>query len=335
MPKKMFLVAVMSLSMLFMGAFLMPSSAEEHITAYISPGCLAKELESVFEADYGDVLTVVSGPWCRRMRAEMEAGDIKADVIYGAEPLLYMMLKDEGWLVPYNSPERAALKSKYKTKEIYFTLANERYTVIAYNKKMVKPSEIPTRWDDLTDPKWKGRVAISDATLCATAFAITCGLVKLQGWGFFERLKENQAMLANNAVIVGQSIASAEALVGFVPLDGALRIIRKAEKQGIKSPLRIVWPEDGAISTPRPIAIIKDGQRTKENTELARKFVDFVLSKKGQKIATKYGFITVRGDLPLPPDVPRKITSIIVDWKWAHKNKRQLRDRFESIMYGG
>ena len=136
-------------------------------------------------------------------------------------------------------------------------------------------------------------------------------------------------------MIVGQSIASAEALVGFVPLDGVLRIIRKAEKQGIKSPLGIVWPEDGAISTPRPIAIIKDGQRTKENTELARKFVDFVLSKKGQKIATKYGFITVRGDLPLPPDVPRKITSITVDWKWAHKNKRQLRDRFESIMYGG
>ena len=182
----------------------MPSSAEEHITAYISPGCLAKELESVFEADYGDVLTVVSGPWCRRMRAEMEAGDIKADVIYGAEPLLYMMLKDEGWLVPYNSPERAALKSKYRTKEIYFTLANERYTVIAYNKKMVKPSEVPARWGDLTDPKWKGKVAISDATLCATAFAITCGLVKLQGWGFFERLKENQAMLANNHSIISE-----------------------------------------------------------------------------------------------------------------------------------
>ena len=335
MLKKMFLVAAMSLLTLFMGTFLTASSAEGHITAYISPGCLAKELESVFEADYGDVLTVVSGPWCRRMRAEMEAGDIKADVIYGAEPLLYMMLKDEGWLMPYISPERAALKSKYKTKEIYFTLANGRYAVIAYNKKMVKPAEVPARWDDLTNPRWKGKIAIPDATLCAAAFAIPCGLVELQGWDFFQRLKENQAMLVNKAVIVGQSIVSAEALVGIVPVDGALRTIKKAKKQGIESPLEIVWPEDGAISTPRPIAIIKDGQRTKEETELAKKFVNFVLSKGGQKIATKYGYLTVRGDLPLPPDIPKKITSVPVDWEWAHKNEKQLRDRFESIIYGG
>jgi len=78
--------------------------------------------------------TVVSGPWCRKVRAELEVGDIQADVLYGADPLIYMMLRGAGQLLPYSSPETAAVKPEYRTGEENFTLANGRYAVIVWSK---------------------------------------------------------------------------------------------------------------------------------------------------------------------------------------------------------
>lgn len=334
MLKRISLVVLMGLLVLTAGTQVL-AGGPGRITVYMTPDSLAAELESAFEAKYGDVLDVVGGAWCRRLRAEMEAGDIKADVIYGADISLAIMLKDEGWLMPYRSPEVEALKPEYKTEEEYFTQADGLYAVIAYNKKLVKPTDVPTKWDDLTDPKWKGKVVIPDATLCATMFAITAGLVQLHGfdWDFFRKLKENEAMLVAKGIDVTVKVASGEALVGIAPTAGVLMLIKRAQKRGVESPLAMSWPLDGTINVPRPIAIIKDEARSEESTELAKKFVDFVLSIEGQKIATKYGFITVRGDLPLPQGVPAEITSMEVDWEWAHRHEERLRSMFESIFY--
>ena len=57
-----------------------PVPEAAHITAYISPDPLAAALEKAIEAERGDVLTVVSGPWCRTPQAEMAAGDLTAHV---------------------------------------------------------------------------------------------------------------------------------------------------------------------------------------------------------------------------------------------------------------
>lgn len=313
--------------------FLSMGPAEEaHITVYMSPEPLADALESAFEEEHGDILEMVSGPWCRRLRVEMEAGDINADVIYGAEPLLYMMLEEKGQLLWYNSPEEAWMKSEYIMVEKYFTLANGRYAVIAYNKEKV--SEPPSSWKELTEPEWNRKIAIPNAATCATAFAITCGLVNQSdlGWEFYRELKENDAILVDTAMMVVEKVTSGEVWVGICPLDAALRTINKAKKEGVESPLKIIWLEEGAIKIPRPIAIIQDEKRSEKSTELAKKFFDFVLSEEGQKIATKYGYIPVREGLPLPGGVPEKITSISIPWVWAHENGKEIRDTYESIM---
>ena len=306
-----------------------------HITAYISPDPLAAALEKAFEAERGDVLTVVSGPWCRKLKAEMEAGDIQADVIYGAEPLFYLGLKEAGQLMEYVSPEAAHIKPEFALDETCFTLANGRYAVIVYNKKKLDLAEAPATFEDLTDPRWKGKVAIPDATLCASAFAITCGIVQPDlDWTFFEGVKANEAMLADRCVAVAQMVAPGEALVGLVPHDAVLRMQKKAKKEGKESPLALVWPEDGAISVPRPVAIIKDEERSEAATKLAQEFVDFILSAEGQKMAVKFGFVPVREGVPLPEGVPEEIKAITVDWAWAQEHKKEIRKGFESIMYG-
>jgi len=332
--KRFFLVILLGL--LALSAGIQGIAGSEKITLYMGPIPLAQELEATFEAEHGDVLTVVSGAWCRKVRAEMEAGDIQADVLHGADPSIYMMLRDAGQLLPYSSPETAAVKPEYRTGEENFTLANGRYAVIIYNRRFVSSKEAPQTWDDLLDAKWKGKIVIGDPLLCSASFAIACSLVQLHGfdWDYIRTLHDNGVMLADNAGKAAEVVASGEAWVGICVHDAALRMIKKAKKQGVESPLAIVWPENGAIAIPRPITIVQDANRSDASTALAKEFVDFVLSVQGQKIATKCGFVPVRADVPTPEGIPAEFKTIMPDWEWMHHYDQVLRDKWESVMYG-
>ena len=318
-------------------AEIQPTAVPEvgHITVYISPEPLGAAMEEAFEKDRGDVLTILGGSWCRKLKAELEAGDIQADVIYGTDALFYMSLKKQGQLMEYVSPEAANIKREYTLDETYFAQADGRYDVIVYNKKKVDASEVPTTRAGLIDSKWAGKAAIPDATLCSSAFALACGIVQPDlDWTFFEGVKANDALLADKAVKVAEMVASGEALIGLVPHDAVLRMQKKAKKEGKESPLALVWPTDGAVSVPRPIAIIKDENRSDADTKLAQEFVDFVLSAKGQGMVTKFGFVPVREGVSLPGGVPEKIEAVWIDWNWAQEHKQEIRKGFESIMYG-
>jgi len=337
MFKRTLLVALVGLLVLAGGMQVLAGDAGDRITVYMSPITLAQELEAAFEAEHGDVLTVVSGPWCRRVRAELEAGGVQADVLYGADLSIYLLLRDANQLLPYSSPEVAALKPEYRIGEGQFTLANGRYAVIVYNKNRIAPSAAPKSFRDLLDPKWKGKVVIGDPLLGSTAFAIVCGLVQLNGfdWDFVRALRENGVMLAGTVGKVAEMVASGEALVGISVHNAALQMIRRAQRQGVESPLAIVWPEEGAIAVPRPIAIVQDVNRSEASTALAKAFVDFVLSARGQQSAAKYGFIPVRADVPAPKEIPAEFTTMTPDWEWINRHAQTLRDKWESVMYGG
>lgn len=332
--KRMPLMVLMGLLVLTSGT--RAAAGPEKITVYMSPIPLAQELEATFEAERGDMLTVVSGAWCRKVRAEMEAGDIKADVLHGADLSIYLMLRDAGQLLPYSSPELGAFLPEHRMEEEQFALANGRYAVIVYNKRLVSNEDAPSTWDDLLDPRWKGRVVIGDPLLCSAAFAIVGGLVQFYGfdWDFFRALRDNEVMLADTAGKVAEVVASGEALLGIGVHETPLQMIKKAQQQGVESPLAIVWPEDGAIAIPRPVAIVQDANRSDESTALAKEFVDFILSAQGQKIAVKYGFIPVRADVPTPPGVPAEFKTITPDWEWISRYDQALRDKWESVMYG-
>jgi len=312
---------------------------EGRISVYISgPEGMVKELETKFEEERGDVLEVFRtgcGPLRQKVWTEMEAGSIQADVIWGAEPIMYIALEEKDKLLQYESPAKEALLDEYKIGDGYFTLVNARYGVILYNKDRVDVSEAPSSWVDLMDEGWNGRLAMADATQSAMALALTAGIYQIQDntWDYHETLKKNEIMLTKQNIEAVSKVETGEVDVGIAPHDGVLRLQKKAKKQKIESPLVIVWPEEGAISCQRPIAIIKNSARPEANDKLAKEFVDFALSTGAQKIATKYGFITVRNDLELPQGVPASVKAVTVDWGFASVHEEELREGFKNIMF--
>ena len=323
--------------LLFSNSFL-EAALGEQINLYISGSReMVKLLEAEFEKEYGDVLNVYhtgSGPLRQKVWTEMLAGSIQADIIWGAEPMMYHALKEKGVLFRYHSPMVKYLKEEYIYGDGYFTAVNARYGVIVYNKERVLSDEIPTGWADLLDKRWHQRIGIADASQSSMALAITAGLYELfdYSWVLYRALDENEVMLTKQNIDVVSQVETAELDLGIAPHDGVLRLINKAKKRDIESPLGIIWPVEGVISLERPIAIIKK-ERSLEADNLVKKFVDFSLSKTGQNIATRFGFITVRNDLKLPEGVPQTIEVRSLDWKYASKHQEEIRAIFKEIMF--
>lgn len=313
-------------------------AAESKVNLYISgPQKMVNMLEKEFEKEHGDVLNVYHtgcGPLRQKVWTEMMAGSIQADIVWGAEPIMYQSLKDKGVLMQYKSLQLKNLKDEYIYGDGYYTAVNARYGVIVYNKERIKSNELPALWSNLMDTKWKNKLVMADASQSAMALAITAGLYQIRNnsWDLHRALQLNNIMLTKQNIEAISRVESGEADLGIVPHDGVLRLIKKAKKSGLKSPLAIIWPKEGAISVQRPIAIIKK-KRSPANEKLVKEFVDFALSKKGQNISTKFGFITVRKDLNLPQGVPGEVKAITLDWKYASSHEGDLREGFKRIMF--
>jgi len=307
------------------------------IAVYISPDPLGVALEKAFEAEHGDVLTIVGGPWCRKLKSEQEAGDIQADVIYGAEPIFFRALAESGNLLAYTSPASSDLEPEFQWDNGYYVPADLRYVGIVYNKTLVDAADLPASFAGLNDGQWANLTTVPDATQCASALAIAAGLAQPNvDMSFFEGAKANGALLADRAGKLPELVASGEATLGIGPHDPVLRLQNKAKKEGAESPVDIQWAEEGTYVIPRPIAIIADEGRAEAATEIAQALVDFVLSPEGQALAVKTGgYVPVRAGVEGPAKVPADVTLLQVDWDWAAQNSQEIKAAFQEIMYGG
>jgi iron(III) transport system substrate-binding protein len=313
-----------------------PEPDDVQINVYISPDSLGQALEEAFEAQHGDVLGVVGGSWCRKLNSELEAGDIQADVIYGAEPIYYRGLASKDALFAYTSPEVANLIPELQWDNGFYVPADLRYIGIAYNNTLVDAADIPTTFAGLNDPQWDQLTTVPDATQCASAFAIAAALAQPDGdMSFYEAAKANHTLLSDRAGKLPETVASGEAVMGISPHDPVVRMQNKAKKEGVESPVSIIWADDGVYVLPRPIAIIADENRSDEMTAVAQAFVDFVLSAEGQNIAVrKGGYVPARAGIDGPQMASGDLDLLQVDWDWAAKNKPDIQAAFKAIMYG-
>jgi iron(III) transport system substrate-binding protein len=334
---KRFMAVVFSLLLSVVLCGSLTFAANEKITLYISgPQEMIKALEQKFEMQHGDVLNVFAtgcGPLKQKVWTEMLAGGVQADIIWGAEPMLYYNLQEKGVLQQYRSPQLVNLQKQYNYGNGYFTPVNARYGVIVYNAAKTPKEEIPHAWHDLTRKSWDKKLAMADAAQSSMALALTAGLYDVSGknWNLLKAYNNNHLILTKTNEEVVAKVESGEVWAGIAPHDGVLRLMKRAKKKGIASQLRIVWPAEGAISVQRPVAIVRKN-RSVVSRQLTQDFLDFSLSEAAQKIASKYGFITVCNGLSLPEGVPATVKANTLDWEDTAQQESQLLDGFTKII---
>ena len=232
-----------------------------------------------------------------KLMAEIEAGNPAADVLLIADTVTLQRMKEAGQLMAYKSPEAVNYDaSLYDADGAYYS-TKLITTGIMYNTAAAMK---PTSWADLAKPEAKGLVAMPSPLTSGAALihAQTLAGVSSLGWDYYKALQANGAVAAGGNGAVLKSVASGEKAYGVV-VD-YMPIREKAKG----APVEFVFPEEGVSAVTEPVAILS----TTKNEEAAKKFVDYVLSEKGQEGFLKLGYIPARNGMPVPEGFPARDT---------------------------
>lgn len=229
-----------------------------------------------------------------KVNAEIAAGEIKADLIMTSDPFWYEELKDAGHLMAYESPAAAGIPDSLKDPDHAFVTVRMPVMVMTANATKVSEADQPRSFKDLADPKWAGRVTMGNPLQSGSTFTAVAALVDTYGWEYFESLRANQTVAAGGNSSVLNRVASGEKDAGIILLENLLQ----AHRENPDHPARIIYPEDGAILVPSPIAITSSCK----HPEAAKRIYDFMLSETGQRALAEQGFMySVMDGIEAPP----------------------------------
>lgn len=210
---------------------------------------------------------------------EFEAGKLMADVVQGPVPVLEL-LKEKGVLASYRSPAAAGYPDWTKTDD-KIQLFGIEYVGLIYNKERVKAADVPTRYEDLTLPKWKNQIVMANPANHPTTIAWLIGLKEnvfkseAEWRDFLKGLAANRPMFVASFGPTPAPIESGEKLIG---ISMPKYIVTKAP-----APLDWARLTQPMMDTPRAIAVTSKAP----HPAAARAFMDYWLSKKSMEILAK------------------------------------------------
>lgn len=246
-----------------------------------------------------------------------------ADVVMISDPDFYLRMKKDGKLLNYKSPQAAELAVTVDA-DGAFTPIRFSAMVIAVNRDKIQ--DIPKTWKDLLDPKYKGKIAMPDPKVAATALATVAVLTDKYGWDYWQKLAANGVMVSPTTEM-RDKFARGEYPITITMEEDVLR-----QKMALNVNAEIVYPEEGSVLVPGYIGILKSAK----NPEGAKKLVDWWLSEEGQSAMSlafmhpvKFGIKEPAGSRTL---FELQIHSLSVNWNKLMAEEKQIKEKFAEIM---
>jgi iron(III) transport system substrate-binding protein len=192
---------------------------------------------------------------------------VMTDVSYGT------VLMKEGVSAAYSTPDAARyVRGSYDPKGQWFTMYMLT-TALVYNRNLVKPSEAPKTYQDLLDPKWKGKMMFDpEAAFIMAAMEQAWGKEKARD--YLSRLAKQDLIFRRGTTLTSQLIAAGEQ-----PIAIAINAETTADMRDKGAPLgfsvlppRIIKPNGFFVAKKSP------------HPHAALLFTDWALSEEGQKV---------------------------------------------------
>ena len=318
---------VMFLAVLSVVLFVLSSVAlAAEVVLYSSnPSELLDLVSKGFEAKSGIKVSVVrmgTGEAMKRIAAEKDKP--LCDVFWSGDVAVLENAKEN--FQGYRSPEAKALPAGYVEKDARWTASNSHVMIIMINKSLIKANEIPKNWNDLFDPKWKGKIVMANPEKSGSAYAQAYGIYKLYGWDGINKLIANAKILDSSSLIY-KGVAAGEYPLGITMEYAAHRYVAGGDKN-----VGIVYPADGAFISPEATGIVKNCPHPEE----AKKFVDYLISKKVEdEIFDKFSRRPARLDAADTEGLPslKKITVLkSFDFIEANRMEKEILGKWKEIV---
>ncbi|WP_426957096.1 ABC transporter substrate-binding protein [Muricoccus radiodurans] len=232
-----------------------------------------------------------------RLRAEIAAGSPRADVLLLADSLTMEGLRAEGRLRPSPEVELAGVPpERVEPARHYFATKLITTGILAH----ARAPFVPRRWVDLLEPRARNQVAMPAPAVSGAAaiHVLTLAQTEALGWDYLTRLARAGLQPRGGNGQVVQAVAQGEKAYGIV-ID--YLPIREAARG---APVRFIFPEDGVSAVTEPAAILSSTR----NAPAAVAFVNFLLSREGQGLASRQGFLPADPGVAPPPGFPDPAT---------------------------
>jgi iron(III) transport system substrate-binding protein len=262
-------------------------------------------------------------------RVRSETANPQADVWYGGPRAIFARGAADGLLAPYRPAWAGAVPPASRdSRDLYFG-AYRTAPVLVFNSTAVAAADAPRDWDDLLDPRWKGKILIRDPLASGTMRTLFSMILARsvaatgstdQGFAWLRRLDAQTKEYLQNPALLIQKLDRREGLITVWELTDMLW----QKQRG--APLDYRFPASGTPVIDDSIGLVKGAPHPAE----ARLFIDFVGSVEGQQLAAREAFrLPARTDLPaasLPAwaqEVLRAMVPARVDWGLIESHEQE------------
>jgi iron(III) transport system substrate-binding protein len=305
----------------------LPAVAEE-LTVYtaIEADDLQKYAER-FNAEHPDIeikwVRDSTGIVTAKLLAEKD--NPQADVVWGLAATSLMLLQSEGMLEPYAPKGLERLDARFRdpADPPAWTGMDAWVAAICFNtveaERLGLPA--PTSWQDLTDPVYKGHIAMPNPNSSGTGYLDVSSWLQLfgeeEGWAYMDKLHDNIAAYTHSGSKPCRQAAAGEVALG---VSFAFRAARLKEEG---APIEVIIPAEGIGWDMEATAIVKGTDKT----EAARTLVDWSISEAANKMYNEGYAVIGIAELAQPvANFPANVAEKMIDndFAWAAQNRERI-----------
>ncbi len=203
-----------------------------------------------------------------------------------------VVLREQGLLQPFTSPELADYDKSTIEPSGNWVSVRESYLGIGYNTDKISAQEAPKSYQDLLDPKWKGKMAIS-GSLSTSANWVGAMVIAL-GTDYVRKLGQQNIRVYE---LTGRALANLT-IAGEVPLSPTTYNSHVEASRAQGAP--IAWNVPGPVPvTDTSVALALKAP----HPHAAMLLIDFLMSKEGQELYRDLGYAPSRNGMA-PSDLP-------------------------------
>ena len=213
------------------------------------------------------------------------------DVWHGGPVDGFGAARDKDLLDTYKSEKRSEIPEEFQDKDGYWTGVYIGALGFCSNQKVLDELgvDVPSKWDDLLNPKLKSNISTAHPATSGTAFTtLWTQVVRLgsedAGMDFMKQMHNNVLQYTKSGTAPGQIAGRGEVAVGLVFSHDCV----KYQEEGMTD-LVVSFPEDGTGYEVGGVALIKGAK----NPVAAKAYIDFALTAETQEIGATVGSFQV------------------------------------------
>jgi iron(III) transport system substrate-binding protein len=224
-----------------------------------------------------------SGEAATKLKAT--AANPEYSVWWGGPADGYVQAKNDGVLQAYKSPNAAKIPDKAKDPDGFWTGVYVGALGFCSNKPELDKLglAVPTTWDELLDPKLKGKFSVAHPATSGTSYTMLWTQVIIRGsedkaFEYMKKLHPQVSQYTKSGVAPAQAVGRAEAVVGVVFSHDCVAAVDSGFKD-----LVVSFPKDGTGYEIGGMALVKGGPEE----AAAKMWIDWALTAEAQEKAVE------------------------------------------------